>query len=395
MRLTTGQKETRSITYLIAAQVLALQPSLVVYVTPIYFGALARNMGLSNQQLAGIGTVEALAAVIVVASIALFIGRLDLRKVGLAAVSVMAIAILLCAATQEFEQLLALRALVGASLSVLASAAMVYIAATAIPVRWFGWQMTLTTLIVMAGLAGLPIIEREFGLVGFYVTLLILTPATLWAVHVLPAHPKPASQALEGRASYAQAAGWRNPAAIVALLAVLMYSAYVYPMYNFADRIGDAIGMLPEHIGFVLSATTPLGLVGSLLASTFGNRFGSVRPIVVSAALAAVGFFVFSIWTDVLGYWVSIGIMSFVWNFAQPYLVATVGRADVDGRFVFLNGPAAEGGRLLTTFGFAGILGLVGPAGPALLGALLMTVSAVLIFAAIRMLGKSAAACRA
>ena len=86
-------------------------------------------------------------------------------------------ATLACALVTELNTLLIFRAIVGASASVLASATMVYIAATALPVRWFGVQMTLTTRLVMAGLAILPIVEQKFGLPGFYVTLVIFAPA--------------------------------------------------------------------------------------------------------------------------------------------------------------------------------------------------------------------------
>ena len=384
MRLTTGQKETRSVTYLVAAQLLIFQSSLGQYVTPIYFGALARQLGYSNQQLAAIGTTEAAASIFVVIAIALFIGRLNMRKLCLVAAGMLTAATLACALTTDPAVLLILRALVGASATVISSAGMVYVAATAIPVRWFGVQMTLTTLLTMAGLAGMPIIERQFGLPGFYVTLVLLAPATFWAAFVLPAHPKPASEALKGDSSLAASAGWRNPAAIIALLAILAYAAYIYPMYNFSDRIGTAIGLAPVYIGFVLSATTPIGVVGSLLATTLGNRFGAVRPIAASAVLAGIGYLYFHFSTDVLGFWVAISVMSFIWNFAQPYLVSTVGRADPDGRFVFLNGLAFEGGRILTTFVFAASLSAIGPAGPALLGTVLMTLSALLIYVAVR-----------
>lgn len=379
-------KETRSVRYLAACQLLVLQPALVMFATPQYFGALARDKGFTETQLATVGSVEALSAALVVVCLSLLADRVSPRAAGTIGAVLLTVATLGCIKADTMATLLPMRVLVGTGVSVVASVTNVYIAATRVPERWFGWQMTLSTLLVMGGVVVLPRVEQQFGLTGFYVVLVVLAPVTLWAIRVLPAHATPPPERAPPPGPRAGAGAWWNPAAILALLALLLYAGYVYPTYNFSERMGTMIGLTPVYIGGVLSITTPIGLLGSLFASASGDRFGTVMPLAVCAILAAGGAAALMEWPSVGGFWIAMAAMSFVFNYAQPYLCAEVARADRDGRFVYLIGPVQDTARGAVMLLLAFVLERRGIPGAAALGASLMVGSMLVTAVGVRLM---------
>jgi hypothetical protein len=374
--------EPLGLRYLVACQVLALQPSLILYVAPSYFGVLARTLGFSNQDLARVGTAETLAPAIVMAGLSFVIGRMNLKALCLFALATTLLSLIASMFVTTITLLLPLRALIGSGLAVLTCAVAIYIAATRVPVRWFGWQLTLTTLVTMAGLAAMPAVEARWGLSGFYVALLLLSPATAWAVIVLPPRPLADRKAEnEARSDHADglpspSATWRNPGAILGLVALAFYAAYIYPTYYFGDRTGAALGLSAQDSGFVLSATTPVGLAGSLLASWLGYRFGTVRPVAACALLAVVGALALAAFPGIIGFWIAFGTLSFIWNAAQPYLYDAIARHDTDGRFLVAIGPVENGTKALMLTGYATLMDSGSATLPILVSSVFMLLSA-------------------
>jgi MFS transporter, DHA1 family, inner membrane transport protein len=382
--------EERSLRYLIASLVIVLQPSLVLYVTPLYLGALARARDLAPEALAIVGSVEAGGAAVAMIVLAMFVRRLDLRVLGVLALAALTIGTLGCLFASRLETLLPLRALVGVGVAFLATASNLYLAATLQPVRWFGWQMTLSTLVTMAAVVALPLLERRFGLNAYYAAALLLTPATLWAILSLPYQARPQTTALnatvldaaDGRAGVAAPSSVSLAAPLLAIVAIMFYAAYVYPTYNFSERIGAAIQLDAVFVGVVLSVTTGIGLMGSLLASAINDRWGILGPVAASAAIAAVGAVTLAVRADALGFWIAMGAMSFVWNFAQPFLYANLASCDRDGRYLFLLGPTQDGTRSVMMLVYGVTLGSAGFSGVLLLGASLMVACVLMLLVA-------------
>jgi predicted MFS family arabinose efflux permease len=367
-----AENQTR---YGIAALAMGSQAAVIGLLTPIYFGMLVRQIGLDTQQLGMIASFEKVGGILVILMMAWFISRLNLRLITIIGLILLIGGTLACAFTRDFEVLLALRIVVGIATSVATAAQTAYFAAMVEPERWFAWRVTLTILLTMVGLSALPYIEAQWGMTGFYIALLAPAPIWIWSIFALPAKPPAREAIVDSDRPHAEPARTNLVYIGLSLLAVAFFGSFITPVYDFSERYGDAIGMSPQNIGWVLSATTAIGLLGSLPVSFIGSRFGRIKPLIGGTILALACCLILALDYDITGFFIAMALFSIVWSFNTPYLLGLIAIGDKQGRWTIVASAFADILRVPTLILFGWIIATVGLHGGAVMAASLATLS--------------------
>ncbi len=336
----------------IAALAYGTQAGIVSLLTPVYFGALARSMNLSTSSLAEVASVEKAAGIAVMLIMAVMIRHLNLKLMGGAAIGLIVAGMIACMFVRDYHVLLAMRLMIGTGGAIAISVQSVYLAATLTPDRWFAWRVTLLVLLTMVGFAALPAVEAKWGITGFYIAMLLPLPFCIASLFFLPAKviwPETELRQANGKV------GVNMPLIVNALMAVACFGAFITPVYDFSERYGNAIGLSPQNIGWVLSTTTGLGLIGSLAASWAATRFGRVKPLAIGTIMAVACVIILWGKYDSTGYFIAMALFSIVWSFNTPYLLGFIAAADSDGRWSLIANAFNELIKLpvLLVFGWA------------------------------------------
>ena len=144
---------------------------------------------------------------------------------------------------------------------------------------------------------------------------------------------------------------------LLALAGCFLFLFNVNCYWTYVEPIGVAAGLSEQAIANDLAIGVAVGIVGALLASWLGERYGRTRPIGVSACLIVVAVMMLPYATGSMAYLLSAAIYNFGWNLSLAYQYAAVNAVDGTGRGIAV-APAFHAGG--------------GAAGPAV-AALLMT----------------------
>ena len=139
---------------------------------------------------------------------------------------------------------------------------------------------------------------------------------------------------------------WRP---VCVLIGILLFDIALFEVWIYIERIGRTADITAQFIGNWLGAATILGFVGLLLAGWLGNRCGRKLPLGVTCCSFLLALFMLGNEPGGVQFALSaILIQLFAFNFAAPFLVASVARVDPSGRFVVLT---------VVVVGIAGLLG--------------------------------------
>jgi MFS family permease len=122
--------------------------------------------------------------------------------------------------------------------------------------------------------------------------------------------------------------------ALVAIAGLFMFEVGQGGVWMFIAQIGEYTGLTEYEVGNVITGSGLAGLIGGVLATWLGGRFGRKWPIVLGLGLnvmAAVGI---ALTTNSLSY----VFFNFLWNaayyFVVPYLMGAMAAMDDLGRWV-------------------------------------------------------------
>ncbi len=135
------------------------------------------------------------------------------------------------------------------------------------------------------------------------------------------------------------------------IAAVLMIHIAQGGYYSFIEVLGSDLEMKKTTIGFTLSLSYLLALLGSLTTSAIGNRFGMTLPLLIgmcgqSASVATVVFT-----TDPTYFIGAVCLQSFFYFLFTPFLLGAANKIDPSGKL-----SAVGMGIIITGLGFAPVL---------------------------------------
>ena len=320
-------------------------------------------------------TVYALAALFVAGPLS----KISRVKAALLGAVVLIIVNLISAFSDSFEVLRVTRLVAGFAGGLIGAAGTASAASSLNPQRVFAIVGVCWGLIAAVQVAVVPYLTVPFGAAGGYFgmvgAVVVLLPLIMWL------NPPPAQQAavkndaLEETLSlferFTERLGVRDaPNARFALLA--MVGLFIYEIGQgatqmFLEQFGLRTGLDEVAVGHVLGVSGFLGLSGGLLATWLGNRFGSLRPIIIGIIFNAIFASALALGTDSFIFAASYLGWNMAYYFLVPYMLGLLALMDDRGRWavaadaVWWIGAApgaAVGGILVQTGGYSALAAL-------------------------------------
>jgi len=112
--------------------------------------------------------------------------------------------------------------------------------------------------------------------------------------------------------------------AIVGLGVQVLWYLGIGAVWAFVERIGSASGLDGPSIGSALAISMGVGIVGALLASIVGNRWGQLRVYSLALVGQAAGIYMLTTELTWLSFTVALIIFNLFWNLGGPFLLGAI-----------------------------------------------------------------------
>jgi predicted MFS family arabinose efflux permease len=211
------------------------------------------------------------------------------------------------------------------------------------PDKHFGIALALQ-LVLGSGLlfAGPAIIGPLFGFAGILIAcaffVAILSAITQWT---------PTSISAENQQGGDKTSRGHGATVFVSLIALLCWFTGYSGVYAFVERIGVTSGLTGQQIGLILSLTIITGVAGAMGAAWLGNRWGHMRPHRLGMLGTVVTIVLLSNEPNLIRYALAIIALTLTLNFWLAYMLGSVTRVDISGRYAVLTTAALGGGAMV------------------------------------------------
>jgi hypothetical protein len=247
------------------------------------------------------------------------------------------------------------------------------------PERVAGWNGLANRAVITVILAIVPIIGLApisvFGMLAGFSAAMLLTTAWLPAAPIVDVAPHAAPGASGSGAS--PASRRVTVAGIALLVCFALWAVSEDSLWAMAGVMGaEQAALTPEGLGIALSGATAGGILGAILITVVGDRFGRALPLALLLGAGGVLKIVESTVTDPTAFIAVFIAWNTVYAVAFLYFVSTASALDADGRWsgpllaVYLVGSALTpviGAALVEALGFAGFGVVLGVASFALI----------------------------
>jgi MFS family permease len=315
-----------------AALALGVVALLVSGVMPVLLGALAGEHRLSVSLIGVTATAEALTMGLAAALCGALIKPVGLRRIGLAAVVLLA-GLNLATLWSAGLTIVGLRAVAGVAEGVLLWITIGMIARSTTPERWAGVYYALLSLcqFLLAALLATLVMPHWHANGGFAVcAVLILLSAPI---------------ALVGRDRYAAmpdgaacgappARGW------VALAGTLLFAGAFNAVAIYAVPLALQAGLKPGMAGVAVAAYLATQVFGGALASALAGRVHYFAVLVATSLVALAGWAVFMFWPPAWLFVLAAMAVGFVYTIGMAFLVPMLIEADSTRRAAVQSGGA-------------------------------------------------------
>lgn len=171
------------------------------------------------------------------------------------------------------------------------------------------------------------------GLVGFLIGVMLVN------LLVVPLIPQYGRKGTSDDDAGSTSASLTSPAVVLPLFGLFVMTLYyigLFGMWAFMERIGTSSGLSPELAASALSISLLAGTGAVVVTSIVGDRYGYVKPIVLSAVLYGLFLSSMSLNQSMLLFLSAVIIFNLAWNGALPYQLGLIAKSDSTGKFFVL-----------------------------------------------------------
>jgi predicted MFS family arabinose efflux permease len=313
-------------------------------VMPFLIGSVADGMELGIDQAGWIGSAELLIVALSAFAVSAKVRVLPRRKVALLGGVIAVVGHSLSLLTNSIEALVICRALAGVGAGMALAIGNACLAASHDPSKAYGQVMILLATVTAGVIVSLGYITELWSYYGVFGTQAIVVALMLIPMSFLPEgdETNPEDDVSRGKVPML-------PAVLIAA-GILLWHFCDNSIWGFSERIGSKIGMEPDAIGWLLGGGLFVGVIGGLIASSIGTRYGRIWPVCAGVVTAMTCISVITSTGTVAIY--TAGILTYIvsFMFISSYIYGLAGELDHHGRVMAAASGAGNIGVALAPF---------------------------------------------
>jgi len=285
---------------------------------------------------------------------AVLIAKVNRRLLAVIGLSLAVLANGLCIGLTDYDQVLWLRLLSGIGSGIYTAVAVSALGASSKPARAYNAMLFAFAFSQALEMHFLP----QLSMSGIYTVFIVCFLLTLPFIGWLPTQAS--ASPTQTDAPDTALAKLDIPAYVPWLCLTAMVITYINigAYWTYIELAAAADQATPEWVGNVLTWASFCSLMGCLFATILSNRYGLLRPLLVT--LATMTFIVGMLANGITDKNILISVFSFncLWIFIDVYQMSTIANVDKTGRFASLM-PGAQGlGQIIGPNMAASILGM-------------------------------------
>ena len=306
---------------------------------PILISSTMTNLDINEKSVGILYSLEFITAALSSIFIAPKIGKINRTKIAFAGAFIVIAGNLTSGLWSNYELLLIIRPITGIGAGLALASGNATISNSKYPAKISGMMNVLFVALLAFLMLYLSYLNESWGMRGVYFGLAAITLSFLFLLRLMPL--RPSRYESESFSKITDNIGIFSIAGIAILAVFFMFTLRDSMSWAFADRIGNIVGYSSNEMGQLLSLQALIGLVGPIITTIIGFKFGVRFPLllgIVFAGLTSYAIFLspelpflfdgaLLVWTA--GYFLGIS-----------YLTAYAATLDIDGRIVAASGSA-------------------------------------------------------
>jgi MFS family permease len=285
---------------------------------------------------------------------AVLIAKVNRRLLAVIGLSLAVLANGLCIGLTDYDQVLWLRLLSGIGSGIYTAVAVSALGASSKPARAYNAMLFAFAFSQALEMHFLP----QLSMSGIYTVFIVCFLLTLPFIGWLPTQAS--ASPTQTDAPDTALAKLDIPAYVPWLCLTAMVITYINigAYWTYIELAAAADQATPEWVGNVLTWASFCSLMGCLFATILSNRYGLLRPLLVT--LATMTFIVGMLANGITDKNILISVFSFncLWIFIDVYQMSTIANVDKTGRFASLMPGAQWLGQIIGPNMAASILGM-------------------------------------
>ena len=329
----TGTLDVNGVKAVAAAVFLGTVGASTILAMPAFLGVIVDMLGLNEQQLGFVASVDIFTMAIAIGASAFGLGRFNWRLLALAGLVLLVSGNLCSLFAPNYSFMLWSRVLAGIGEGLAVGVSFAALGITRNPDRSFGIYLFFALIFSAAALYIFPLLV-DAG--GHAVVFIILISISLVNILLLPwlapkaKDPEPGNGQVENKLSFVLIG--------IGLVMVTLFFIAQGAIWAYLERIGLAANIELETVGAALAFSALAGIAGAGLATVLGNKFGRAIPVTLGIAVQTLSMLMLTTSLGVTGFIVAVMMFNFSWNLCQPYFSGIMSALDPQGRAVVLMG---------------------------------------------------------
>ena len=328
---------------LINAYLMSSSGAIIYLIAPALIGTAMDSLAFDSEQAGLLLAAYFLGYTLITTSAVFWLSRVNMRWAAWLSSFVFVTALFISATQSAASLIYAGLFFAGVGAGMLYGISITIIGQSDAPDKHFGVALA-AQLVLGSGLlfAGPAIIGPQFGFSGVLIACAIfvalLSVTTQWT---------PTSVSVGDHPDGDRTSSGHGTTVGVSIVALLCWFTGYSGVYAFVERIGVAGGLTGQQIGLVLSLTIITGVAGAMGAAWLGNRWGTMKPHWLGMVGTVVTVGLLSNEPGLIQYSLAIIALTLTLNFWLAYMLGSVTRVDVSGRYAVLTTAALGGGAMV------------------------------------------------